>query len=365
MHRLSSIRNTQSNQDLPEIAAVDLFCGAGGLTRGLLDAGIRVVAGYDTDPACQYPYEYNNSRAIFHQKDIRELSTKDLIAQFPNRAYRLLVGCAPCQPFSRYTNRGHAAADSKWALLQEFVRLIQGTNPELVSMENVTAVQRHPVFHSFVNSLEQLGYQVSVHVAYAPEYGVPQQRERRVLLASRLGPITLLRPTQLNRVHTVRTAIGHLPSLRAGQASDEDWLHRACSLSDINLRRIRASKPGGCWRDWPAHLIAACHRAPTGKTYPSVYGRMKWDEPSPTITTQFFGFGNGRFGHPEQDRALTPREGALLQSFPLNYQFNPPNQFVSYATLGRLIGNAVPVRLAKAIGKSVLSHVDKHSRKHR
>ena len=155
----------------------------------------------------------------------------------------------------------------------------------------------------------------------------------------------------------MRSTIGGLPPLQAGEIDPSDRIHRASALTEINLKRIRASVPGGTWRDWPADLRAACHIRDTGATYPSVYGRMKWDEPSPTITTQCFGYGNGRFGHPEQDRAISLREASMIQGFSRDYSFLPDNQPVSFATLGRLIGNAVPVTLGKAIGKLLVEHV--------
>jgi DNA (cytosine-5)-methyltransferase 1 len=155
-------------------------------------------------------------------------------------------------------------------------------------------------------------------------------------------------------------AIGHLPELEAGKVSSVDVLHYSSSLSPLNLRRIRASRPGGTWRDWDRELVAACHRKKKGKTYPSVYGRMAWDSPSPTITTQFFGFGNGRFGHPEQNRAISLREGAVLQTFPCDYQFVEPGGVYRFKTIGRLIGNAVPVRLGEVIGKSIEMHLGKY-----
>lgn len=134
-------------------------------------------------------------------------------------------------------------------------------------------------------------------------------------------------------------------------------LHAASKLSDLNLERIRASRPGGTWRDWPEHLVADCHRRETGRTYPGVYGRMEWDEPAPTLTTQFYGFGNGRFGHPEQDRAISLREGAILQGFPKSYSFLPDGAPVHFKTLGRMIGNAVPVTLGEVIGRSIAAHL--------
>src|SRR5690606_35410329 len=123
------------------------------------------------------------------------------------------------------------------------------------------------------------------------------------------------------------------------------------------LARLRASKPGGSWRDWPEELRAACHRRSTGSTFKSVYARMEWDEPSPTITTQAFNFGTGRFGHPEQDRAKSLREAAILQGFTKKYNFVWKGSEAKFITLGRLIGNAVPPPLGKAIGKKLMDHV--------
>jgi len=153
---------------------------------------------------------------------------------------------------------------------------------------------------------------------------------------------------------SVREAIGALPPLAAGATSRSDPLHTASALSPKNLRRIKASQPGGTWRDWPIELRADCHRRQTGKTYPGVYARMEWDKPAPTMTTQCFGYGNGRFGHPEQDRAISLREAAILQSFPMDYAFLPPGEQAAMKEVGRWIGNAVPVKLAEAVGRCIL-----------
>jgi DNA (cytosine-5)-methyltransferase 1 len=228
-------------------------------------------------------------------------------------------------------------------------------------MENVSELRRHSIFHEFVNRLEAAGYETTFSVVSCPDYGVPQHRSRLVLFASLLGPLCISPPTHApDRYPTVHMAIGHLPKLKAGKASSADALHRSSSLSPLNLRRIRASLPGGTWRDWDKDLVAPCHRKRKGKTYPSVYGRMAWDSPSPTITTQFFGFGNGRFGHPEQNRAISLREGALLQTFPPDYEFVEPGRTYYLKTIGRLIGNAVPVRLGEVIGKSIGGHLDEY-----
>jgi len=155
----------------------------------------------------------------------------------------------------------------------------------------------------------------------------------------------------------VRDAISHLPPIGAGEVCESDRMHQSSMLSPINLQRIRSSKPGGTWRDWQSGIVANCHKKSTGRTYPSVYGRMGWDKPAPTITTQFYGFGNGRFGHPEQNRAISLREGAILQSFPDDYAFARDDEPILKKSIGRLIGNAVPVKLGEAIGKSILYHI--------
>jgi DNA (cytosine-5)-methyltransferase 1 len=342
-----------------KISAVDLFCGAGGLTRGLADAGIPVLAGYDIDSSCKFAYEHNNLGSHFIAQSVADLSIKDLNHVFGSSKTRILAGCAPCQPFSKYTQGLDTREDAKWGLLHEFGRLVVGVKPEIVSMENVPELQRHEILQDFLKILDDAKYHISYQEAYCPDFGIPQQRRRLVLLASRFGPISLQKPSITGHPQTVREAISHLPPLQAGESST-DRFHRASRLSDLNTKRIKASKPGGCWRDWPEDLVAKCHQTEMGKNYPSVYGRMKWESPSPTITTQFFGYGNGRFGHPEQDRALSLREGALLQTFPHDYEFVPKDQPISFAQAGKMIGNAVPVRLGEAIGVSILKHLEIH-----
>lgn len=338
------------------VACIDLFCGAGGLTHGIAQEGIPVMAGIDLDPACKYPYEANN-QATFVERDISQVTVADLMSLFGDADLRVLAGCAPCQPFSTYAQRYEIdGKDGKWGLLYQFARLVEGALPDIITMENVPTVVRHAVFHDFVETLEQLGYNVWFDIVDSSSYGVPQMRRRMVLLASKLGKINMIKPTR-KRPKTVRQAIGRLRPLSAGAASPRDKLHVSSSLSEKNLTRIKVSKPGGTWRDWPVHLVAECHRAATGKTYPGVYGRMEWDKPAPTMTTQCFGFGNGRFGHPEQDRAISLREAAILQSFPRNYAFIPDDGVVNFKVLGRLIGNAVPVELGRAIGKSINEHL--------
>ena len=336
------------------VAAIDLFCGVGGLTHGLAKSGIDVRLGVDIDPDCEFPYTANN-KATFLLKSVADLSADDHVKRVKGGGLRLLAGCAPCQPFSTYHQKA-GAKDSRWRLLDHFGRLATEFDPDLITMENVPNLEKQKVFRSFVAKLKKLGFHVSHEVVDCSDFGVPQQRRRLVLLASKLGPIELERPKRRSKI-TVKQAIGGLPRIRAGGVCARDPLHQACELSELNLARIRASKPGGTWRDWKKSLVADCHRRQTGKTYPGVYGRMVWNEPAPTMTTQYFAFGSGRFGHPSQARAISLREGAILQSFPRSYKFVASGKPVSRKSFGRLVGNAVPVKLGEAIGRSILAHV--------
>lgn len=351
-------KNTRLEEIAASIRAVDLFCGVGGLTRGIETAGIGVKLGIDIDPACEYPYTANNN-AAFLLKSVEDITPTELSDVFDDAPFKLLAGCAPCQPFSTYSQGWSCPSDERWNLLEHFSRLVRETHPHLVTMENVPPLEREDVFADFVAVLEDEGFDVFHRLVNCADYGVPQQRQRLVLLASTLGPIGLIDPTTPEgRRITVKEAIGDMPPLEAGEVCEDDPLHRACELSSLNLKRIRASKPGGTWRDWDESLRAACHTKKSGKTYPSVYGRMTWDHPSPTMTTQYYGFGNGRFGHPDQDRAISLREGVILQSFPKNYKFVPKGDPIYRKIVGRLVGNAVPVKLGVAIGKSIVLHVE-------
>lgn len=346
-----------------DVACVDLFCGAGGLTHGLRSAGVEVRAGVDFEEDCRHPYVANHPGIEFLRADVAELKAHTVAAWFAGADVRVLAGCAPCQPFSnyalRYQKEAKAESDQRWSLLNHFGRLVRELLPEVVTMENVPTVTRHSVFDAFATTLASLGYHVWFDVIDCVDYGLPQRRNRTVLLASRFGHIELNKPASLTP-RTVEGAIKALPVLRHGCSNANDRLHAASRLSDLNYERILHSRPGGSWRDWPKHLIAKCHTKSTGRKYPAVYGRMRYDEPSPTLTTQFYGFGSGRFGHPTQARAISLREGALLQGFPIDYSFVADNQPINLKSLGRMIGNAVPVDLGRAIGESIMSHVELH-----
>lgn len=343
------------------VKAVDLFCGAGGLTHGLLNAGIEVVAGYDIAESCRFAYEHNN-KAQFINQSVPDLAAADIHPHLADADYTLLAGCAPCQPFSTYartTKSKLSGIDERRDLLSSFARLVSEVKPDFVTMENVPGLMEQSVFKSFIKLLKNHGYFIDYRVIYCPDYGMAQTRKRLVLVASSLGKISLIPPTHSPAEYrSVADAIKKLPPIAAGETHPDDPLHRASTLSPLNMRRIRASVQGGSWWDWPEELRAACHIKESGKTFPGVYGRMSWEKPSPTITTQCNGFGNGRFGHPEQDRAISLREAALLQSFPLNYQFSAPDNIQPISALAKMIGNAVPVRLGEIVGKTILSHIE-------
>lgn len=347
---------------MPNVA-IDLFCGIGGLTKGLTLAGINVVAGFDIDESCKFAYERNNN-SRFIDKDVSKITPEEVNQLFPEQSkIKMIVGCAPCQPFSRYSlrYRKDGRTDNKWKLLYSFSRIVNECAPEIVSMENVPSLENEQVFRDFVQQLKSMGYYVEWKIVYCPDYGVPQKRKRLVLLASRLGEIHLIPPLYNKEEYkTVRMAIGRLPPISDGEVFPRDILHRASKLSEVNKKRIKQSIPGGTWRDWDEMLKVNCHNKKTGSTYPSVYGRMRWDEPSPTITTQFYGYGNGRFGHPEQDRAISLREGAILQSFPDDYIFTDEEHPAKKRELGTHIGNAVPVELGRAVGISIQQHLQEY-----
>lgn len=348
----TKLTETNNNQTAP--AVVDLFCGAGGLAYGLKQAGLSVKAGVDLDPSCKFALE-ENSGAHFECRDVKDITADEIAGWLGEASVRVLAGCAPCQPFSTYSN-SRKSKDERWTLLREFQRLALAVAPEIITMENVPGLSTQDIWQEFVQSLEENEYYVSWAVVDCTKYGIPQTRKRLVLLASKFGKIEIIPPNNVELV-TVREAIGNLPALTAGSASSADRLHVSAGLSAINLKRIKASKPGGTWRDWPNELRANCHIRESGKSYPSVYGRMEWDAPSPTMTTQCYGYGNGRFGHPEQDRAISLREAAILQSFPNDYKFVQNDKAVSLDKLGTLIGNAVPPKLGEAIGNLITKHL--------
>ncbi len=361
MNRYSEKHKQKKKQPLIEV--VDLFCGIGGLSFGMKTKGLKILAGFDLDSTCQYAYEKNNG-AKFYYKDVKSITQDDITPLYSNGAFKVLAGCAPCQPFSSYSFKNKSKDSNKYDLLYEFGRLIEEVKPDVITMENVPYIAKFKlknVLQDFTNLLERNNYSYTIKIVYCPDYGIPQTRKRLVLLASRLGEINLIPPTHnKDSYKTVQDTIAYLPPLEAGEISPEDPLHRSRVLSPLNLKRIQATPYGGSWNDWPEELLLECHKKEGGKTFKNVYGRMEWEKPAPTMTTLCTGLGNGRFGHPTQDRAISLREAALFQTFPLDYVFFRDQKDISVVKASRYIGNAVPPRLGEIIAESITSHIKKY-----
>ena len=342
---------------------IDLFCGVGGLSHGFIQEDFNVLAGIDIDETCRFAFEENN-KSEFIAKSITDISAQEINRIYgENTDLKILVGCAPCQNFSSYMFKDKDKDSNKWKLLYEFSRLINEVQPDIVSMENVAQLinfKKAPVFEDFVSNLKSLGYYVHYEVVNCPDYGIPQNRKRLILLASKFGEIKLIPKTHNRDSYvTVKDALGELPFIKDGEKDINDPIHFSRKLTPKNKKRIEATPYGGSWKDWNEDLRLECHKKETGKSFPSVYGRMVWEKPSPTMTTQCIGYGNGRFGHPVQDRAISLREAALLQTFPLDYKFVKNDQDYNSTILARQIGNAVPVKLGQVVAKSVKEHLKK------
>lgn len=344
--------------------AIDFFCGAGGLTKGLQLAGIDVVAGIDLDEFCKETYDRNNSPSRFIKADIREISYEVLAEIVPEIFYDreniLFAGCAPCQSFSRQRKSKTIRPDA--TVLCEFGRLVGAFLPGYVLVENVPGITKPSgasTFKEFLSLLEENGYDYAWNILDAKFYGVPQSRNRLVLIASRITKPSLPESTHGKDgkpFQTVRDAIERFPPIRAGEVHLKVANHVAMDLSPINLERLRHTPPNGGSRDsWPEHLVLKCHRNGYGG-HPDVYGRLHWDRPAPTMTGKCHSLSNGRYGHPVQDRAISLREAAAIQTFPDNYDF--------YGLVGKVaqqIGNAVPVQLGKVLGSHILMMQSEHT----
>lgn len=340
-----------------KLKAIDFFSGAGGLTHGLKVAGIDVVAGIDNDGTCKETFERNNAGAIFLEKDITKYLPADLERDFKiqrNDDYMIFAGCAPCQFWSIIRTSKEKSKKTR-NLILDFQKFVEYFKPGFVVVENVPGIssQKESPMGRFMAALESLGYNVAHDITDMSLYGIPQKRKRFTLLASRVSSIALPKPAK--KIITVRDVLGTkngFPKIKAGTADKTDFLHTAASLSEKNIKRLQmTSKNGGDRSAWQsnAKYQLACYASGEKKFY-DTYGRMWWDKPSPTITTKFFSVSNGRFAHPEENRAISLREGATLQTFPKNYRFVG----TSVASIAKMIGNAVPPEFAKIIGRQIV-----------
>jgi DNA (cytosine-5)-methyltransferase 1 len=346
--------------------ALDFFCGAGGLTRGLLDAGISVLAGIDIDPECKGTYEFNNPRVKFVTADIRKIGLTDLKRLVRGKPFgeMLFAGGAPCQPFSPQRKGDDRPADA--TLLREFGRLVSLARPGQVLVENVPGIARvegNSTFKRFLSILRKCGYRYTFDIVDAKQYGVPQTRRRLILMAMRRAqpsfPIVRFGcGPKKQPFRTVRQAIAHFPPIKAGNRHETVPNHVAACISAMNLERLKSTpRDGGDRRSWPGKLRLNCHKGDY-KGHTDVYGRLAWDRPAPTLTGRCNSISNGRYGHPTQHRAISLREAAALQTFPDGYIFFGSNNHIALQ-----IGNSVPVRLAEELGNCLLETKKRRKKK--
>ena len=338
------------------LTAIDLFCGAGGLTLGLKQAGFSVVAGVELNPIAAETYRLNHDDVEVYEKDICDINPSDILAKLNLKPGELdlLAGCPPCQGFSsqRTRNKTNAHFDPRNELIFEFLRFVEALLPKTIMLENVPALAKDWRIFKLKESLERLGYVVdanSISIHDAADYGVPQRRRRLLFKASRLGVISDA-PKSKKRV-TVKESIFNLRP--AGFSGDE--LHDLGEDRSEKVKKIISLVPknGGSRTDLPQEYWLECHkRSPGG--YRDVYGRMKWDDVSPTITGGCHNPSKGRFIHPEFDRAITLREAALLQTFPMNYKFSLARGKDSIALM---IGNALPPNFIENHARQYVRHL--------
>ena len=345
-----------------KLKAVDFFSGAGGLTHGLKVAGIHVIAGIDNDASCKATFEKNNEGTVFLEKDITEYSPEDLEQDLgieKEDDYMVFAGCAPCQFWSVIQTNKEKSEKTK-NLILDFQRFIKYFEPGFVIVENVPGISSRPEspMGKFIAALERMKYNnIAQGVTDMSLYGIPQKRQRFTLLASRVSEISL--PKSTGEEKTVRDVLGAangFPRIEAGVKDETKFLHTSAGLSAKNLERLRMTKKdGGDRSDWQNQKMyrLPCY-ASDEKKFPGNYGRMWWDRPAPTITTKFFSVSNGRFAHPEENRGLSLREGATLQTFPKDYEFIGTGM----GPVAKMIGNAVPPDFAKLIGEQIVSSLE-------
>lgn len=339
--------------------AIDFFCGGGGMTFGLRQAGINVIAGVDFESSVKETYEENNPGTVFINTDIKRLRSKYFERHFDvrkNDDELILVGCSPCQYYSIINTERTQSRKTK-NLLLSFFRFVDYYRPGFVIVENVPGIEytKDSVLPKFLKKLDSIGYQVVKKVVDLSYYGVPQSRKRFSLIATRLN-ISLSLPSPCDRQSNVEDFIGvanGFPAIPAGHKDLSTFMHTCAGLDEKSLRRLRMTPHNGgnrlVWANVP-DLQLECY---IGKdhSFRDNYGRMWWNRPAPTITTKFFSVSSGRFSHPEEDRPISIREGATLQTFPLNYVFRAN----SIAAAAKMIGNAVPCEYARRLGVHIQS----------
>lgn len=340
------------------LRVADFFCGCGGTSEGLRLAGLDVVLGLDFDAEASATYRRNFSHAAFIERDIREVDPAEVRKILGGEATPLVMSaCAPCQPFSTFRRKG-ADSERDRTLLPALLPFVDALSPDYLLVENVPGIQSAPdgPFSLFVEGLYDQKYSVRWEVVDCQRYGIPQRRRRLVLVASRHGEVAVPPSTHgpgLQPISTVREWIGDLPPIAAGEAHPSVPNHVCGAIGDLNLRRLRASREHGSRLQWPQDLWLKCHRSHRGHS--DVYGCMRSDAPAPVLTTKCTSLSNGRFGHPTQDRAISVREAACLQTFPRSFEL-----IGGLKSTTRQVGNAVPVLLARRLGEAIAAHAYSH-----
>jgi DNA (cytosine-5)-methyltransferase 1 len=357
------MKDNKEKNNQKKLKAVDFFCSGGGMSYGMQNAGIQILAGIDFDLNCKKTYEANIQGAEFIPADVFDLKEIDLeekLSLKKNDDELILIGCSPCQFWSIINTDKTKSARSK-NLLIEFSRFVKYFRPGYVVVENVPGVLRRKEesgLNEFIEWLSNNGY-ANPHfkVHNVNDYGVPQNRKRFTLIASRISAEEI-KPVELDgEKAVVKDVLGvdkGFPKIEAGTRDLSDFLHTVPSISDINKKRLKKVEKDGGNRLGFANDPELQLKCFEGKddSFKDTFGRLWWNRPAPTITTKFFSISNGRFVHPDEDRALSIREGAVLQSFPLSYKFKGS----SIANIARMIGNAVPPQYATALGKAIIQN---------
>lgn len=346
-------------QDKSELKAIDFFCGAGGMTHGMIQAGIKVLAGIDIASDCKETYETNNG-AKFIEADINEYTPEKLAEETgieKNDDSLIFIGCSPCQYWTKI-NTDKTKSKMTRNLLDQFKVFVDYFKPGYIVIENVPGLytsKENRVLINFKKFLAESNYTFKDDLINASEHGVPQHRKRYLLVATRLSDKIYLPEKEKSDKLTVRNFIGEhngFKKIPHNHKDESEFMHTSAGLSEDNLKRITLTTPNGgtreCWKNNPDLQIDAYKNK--DHIFRDVYGRMSWDKPAPTITTRFNSLSNGRFGHPEDHRAISLREGATLQTFPKEYIFKGSNN----ASIARMIGNAVPPELSRRIGTNLI-----------
>jgi DNA (cytosine-5)-methyltransferase 1 len=331
--------------------AIDLFSGCGGLSEGLRSAGFEVAAAFDNDANSILTYRLNHPQTKVFEGDIRNVDTADIKKILGDSPLHLLAGCPPCQGFSsmRRLNKKRSKKDDRNNLVLEYLRFVKELKPLTIMMENVPGLVNYTQFKYVVRELHKLGYNPKFKPVSIQQYGVPQRRKRLVVVGSLLGNIDIA-PATGEKV-TVRDMIGHLESV----AKTKDHVHKiVASHTPEVMERIKATpKNGGSRGDLPKRFELECHKV-VGVGFNDVYGRLRWDDYSTTITGGCLNPSKGRFLHPEENRAITAREAAMLQTFPRKYQF-PKN--MSKTSIALQIGNALPPKFSHIQSVNIMHHL--------